>query len=136
MVKRLFSGILTVVFLPLGITFLILGAASEAGFTGAGAAFTGAGLVCAAVFGLLMRAESVRRRRRREGLRADAEVVEAKLNPGIRVGVYLTYDLTVRIAGQTVSGRVLVVPGTKLEPGGTVAVLYDPGEPANFEVAK
>jgi hypothetical protein len=42
----------------------------------------------------------------------------------------------VRLAGQTVTRRVLVVPGTALEPGGTVEVLYDPADPANFEVAR
>jgi hypothetical protein len=136
MVARLLSGILTAVFLPLGIVFLILGAATDQGFAGGGAAFTAAGLVCAAVFGVLMRKEAARRRRRHDGLRADVEVVAAVLKPGIRLGVFLTYDLTVRIAGQTVTERVLVVPGTLLEPGGTVAVRYDPAEPANFEVAR
>jgi hypothetical protein len=136
MVARLLSGILTAVFLPLGIVFLILGAATEEGFTGGGAAFAAVGLGCALTFAALMRAEAARRRRRRAGLRDGVEVVEATLRPGIRVGVYLTYDLTVRIDGQTVTQRVLVVPGTELKPGGTVEVFYDPADPANFEVAK
>ena len=136
MVARLLAGILTAVFLPLGIVFGALGLATDEDFTGVGAACAAVGVVCAATFAVLMRAEAARRRRRRDGLRGAAEVVEAVLRPGIRIGVYLTYDLTFRLAGQTVSQGVLVVPGTTVQPGGTVDVLYDPAEPGNFEVAR
>ena len=143
MIKRVLSGILAVVLLPLGLTFVVLGLVLEddgsgdkQGFLGAGIPLVLAGLALAGVFLLLRRREADRRRRRREGSRAPAEIVRAHFLAGVRVGALLAYDLTVSFpAAGTVTRRVFVIPGTELIEGETIEVLYDPAEPDNFEPA-
>ena len=147
MVLRLVLGILTAVFLPLGIVFTILGFTAGSpdrgepeDFRYAGLAILALGLVIAAAFLVLLRQEAARRRRRRAGLRATAEIVEARMNPSVRTnGAYAT-RLTVRFAGAgtsdgTVTTSVFVAPYKQLEPGQPIEILYDPQDPANFEPA-
>jgi hypothetical protein len=43
--------------------------------------------------------------------------------------------LTVRVTGREVSRRVNVSPLLRLEPGAEIAVVYDRGDPANFQPA-
>jgi hypothetical protein len=94
--------------------------------------FTAVGLVLALAFGLLQRRELARRRRRRAGLRASAEVVSVRLNPSVHSGAKVSTNLTVEFAGNTVSTTFLELPNTFAE-GSTIEVVYDPAEPANFE---
>lgn len=139
MAKLTVSGILALVFLLLGLTFSVVGLVvdepdrgSPDGFVATGGALLVAGLLCATAFAALYRRHA--RRRRRQGPRAQAEIVSAILRPYVRVGALLTYDLTVRIpAAGEVTQRVLVVPGTDLTEGGLIEVAYDPREPSNFE---
>ena len=73
-------------------------------------------------------------RRRRAGDRAQATIVAARLNPYVRIGVLLSYTLTVRFepAGE-VTRPLLVSPATRLQAGDEIEVAYDPADPANFE---
>ena len=134
MLPRLLSGILAAVFLPLGVAFTVVGVVSMQVFLYAGLPFLVAGLACAVAFVVLQRQEVARRRRRREGPRTSAEVVRAEWNPGVRVGSWLTVKLTVRFpAAGTATRTVLIPPTMRLTEGGSLEILYDPQEPANFE---
>ena len=143
MLLRLLAGIWGLVLIILGVVFTVLGAAVDAGDRTAtlilGLALLAAGLACAAVFALLQRREAVRRGRRQRGPGAKAEIVAARLHPYTRIGVMLTYTVTVRFAPATGGGmreatrRLLVPPNLPLAPGARVQVAYDPEDPANFE---
>jgi hypothetical protein len=143
MLPRLLSGILALVFVPLGATFVAVGLLSHhpdrgrpAAFLYVGTPFLVIGLGLAAACLVLRRREAERRRRRRAGLRATAEVVEATLNPHVRVGTSFALKLTVRIPGAgTVTRTVFTSPFTRIDEGAEIDVLYDPGDPANFEPA-
>jgi uncharacterized protein DUF3592 len=98
------------------------------------------GAALALLAGLLQRRERARRRRRRAGARALAEVLHARLHTMTRVGVMLTYTVTVRFAAADGIERehtrtVLVPPTHPLEAGGRIEVCYDPADPENFEPA-
>lgn len=143
MVKRLLSGILAAVLLPLGAVLSVIGlvaddvgSGSPEGFLQVGAPLAAAGIACAVVFAALTRREAQRRRRRRGGRRVQAQVVAARWRPGIRVGAWLTYDLAVRFdpAGE-VRQRILVMPGNPLTEGQTIEIVHDPADPTNFELA-
>jgi hypothetical protein len=141
MVKRLFCGILAAVFVPLGLAFTIVGltvkhprSGKPEAFLYIGIPFLVVGLGLAVAFLVLRRREAERRRRRRAGLRATAEIVDAELNPHVRVGMSFSAKLTVDIPGAgTVTRAVLVSPFTRLDPGTPIDVVYDPQDPANFE---
>ena len=143
MVVRLVTGILAAVFLPLGLVFTTIGLLAEdvdrgepEGFLYAGIplAVVGGGLLCA--FAALQGRERDRRRRRREGLRASAEVVEARMNTGVRSGSKFALRLTVRFApAGTATTSLMWDPMQPLRPGDRIEVLYDPADPANFEPA-
>src|SRR5689334_11401335 len=134
MLPRLLSGILAAVFLPLGVAFTIVGAATMRTFLYVGLPFLVVGLVLAVAFLVLHRQEAGRRKRRRAGLRTAAEVVNAEWNPGVRIGTWLTVKLTVRFpAAGTVARTVLLPPTMRLAQGGSIEVFYDPQEPSNFE---
>ena len=143
MVTRLLTGILACVLVPLGAVFVVLGLVLDdldrgepEDFVYVGAPLLAAGLAFAAAFAVLRARERERGRRRKQGLRAVARVVRADWRSGIRVGAWLTYDLTVHFdAGGTVTRRVLVMPGTKILAGESIEILYDPDEPSNFEPA-
>lgn len=130
MITRLLAGILACVFVPLGIVFTALEPSAGLPFLALGALF-------AAAFGVLSQRAGAARRRRRDGLRAPARVVHARLHAGVRVGVLLTYDLTVTFpaAPGEVTQRVLVAPNVTLTPGEEILVAYDPADPTNFEPA-
>jgi hypothetical protein len=99
-----------------------------------GTPFLVAGLALAVAFVVLRRREAERRRRRQAGLRATASIVEATLNPHVRVGTSFALKLTVRIPGAgTVTRTVFVSPFARINAGDEIEVLYDPGDPANFE---
>ena len=134
MLPRLLSGILAAVFLPLGLAFTIVGAATMRTFLYVGLPFLVVGLVLGVAFLVLQRKESARRRRRRQGPRTMAEVLSAEWNPGVRVGTWLTVKLTVRfVPAGTVAKTVLLPPNMRLTQGGSIEVFYDPQEPSNFE---
>jgi hypothetical protein len=142
-IRRIVTGILAVVFLPLGIAFLVIGLAVDEPRSGEpeaflylGAALAAVGVAFATTFIVLSRREAARRRRRREGLRARAEIVEADVNWSVRVNGRPALRLTVRFqpAG-TVSGTFLAGGSYDLAVGETIEVLYDPAEPSNFEPA-
>lgn len=147
MVLRLVLGILAAVFLPLGLVFTVVGLTANEVDSGEPRDFLRLGIALAAVgagfalaFLVASRREAERRRRRREGLRATAEVVRARVNPNVRVGSSVTVDLTVRFATAgtpdgTVTRTLLVAPFSRLEEGATIEILYDPADPSNFEPA-
>ncbi len=138
MIARLLTGILAVVFLPLGLVFLVLGLLMGDGDdvqpVGAGCAI--AGIAFALAFALLMRMEARRRERRRAGLRASVEVLAAKVNHGVQLNRKRGLSLTVRApSGETLTGSFMALPETAPAVGDRIEILYDPAEPANFEPA-
>jgi hypothetical protein len=142
MVLRLVTGILAVTFLPLGVTFFIVGLAVEnpdrgepEAFLYLGAALGLAGLVLTLAFVVLWRREAARRQRRRNGLRTSAEVVAVRWKPNVRSGGRIGVELAVSFPGSggTVSQTLLMMPTHRLAEGEAIEVLYDPAEPANFE---
>jgi hypothetical protein len=140
MLLRRLSGIFAVTFLPLGIAFTALGLAvdhpdsgSPEAFLYVGASLGVLGVVCAGVFLVAWRREAGRRRRRRAGVRAAAEVVRADVMQGVRVGSSLAVKLTVRVGGDTVTRTVLRSPWEPVRVGDRVQIVYDPSEPGNFE---
>ena len=142
MVARLVAAILALVLVLLGIPFLILGFALDGedaeGFRATGAATLVAGLVAAAVFLVLHRGAAAERSRRQQGGRATAEIVEARLHQYTRIGVMLTYTVTIRYAhgfrDRTFTRKLLVPPTLALNAGDQVEVRYDPEDPGNFEI--
>jgi len=141
MVWRLVTGILAGVFLPLGVVFLTIGLTADEidrgtpeGMAYAGAGIAAAGVILAAAFLVLWRKEAARRRRRREGLRATAEIVEAKWMTNVRSGSTIGLRLTVRIpAAGTVTSTVLAPITPQWVAGAPIEVAYDPSDPSNFE---
>lgn len=137
MVARLVLGILTAVFLPLGLVFLVLGLVidepdrgSPEGFLYAGGGIALAGLALGAAFVALLRAEA--RRRSRRTARTTAEVLDVRFNYNVRSGGRVAARLTVRLAGREVTGTFLLPP---VPPGERVDVAYEPEDPANFAPA-
>src|SRR4051812_3638124 len=142
MVKRLITGILAVVFLPLGVFFVLVGLLVDdidqgdpVVFLYIGVPFVLVGLGSAIVFLRSWRIERARRARRRAGLRATAEVVNAQVNWNVRVKGRPALTLTVSFAGNTVSGTFITPNTQPLVAGSPVDVLSDPADPANFEPA-
>jgi hypothetical protein len=145
MVARLVTGILALVFLPLGVVFVVIGLVvdepdrgSPEVFVYLGIPLALVGLACAAWFAVLQRREAARRSRRRAGLRATVEIVGADFNPSVRSGSKLAMKLTVRFptagtASGTVSTTLMVAPPGEFLAGRRVEILYDPQDPANFE---
>jgi hypothetical protein len=142
MVARLVSGIFAVVFLPLGVFFVLIGLLVDdidegdpIVFLYIGAPFAVIGLASAIVFVRLWRRERARRARRRAGLRASAEVVSADYQWNVRVKGRPALRLTVRIGDAIVSGMFISRDPQPPVAGSSVDVLYDPAEPSNFEPA-
>jgi hypothetical protein len=142
MVGRLVTGILAVVFLPLGVFFTLVGLLVDdidegdpIVFVFVGVPFLLVGVGCAIAFVSLMRRERARRARRRAGLRASAEVVNAYYQWNVRVKGRPALQLTVRIGDNTVSGMFLSRDPQPPTAGSSVDVLYDPADPSNFELA-
>ncbi|MEA2347879.1 MAG: hypothetical protein QOG62_1666 [Thermoleophilaceae bacterium] len=141
MLLRLLITIWAFVLTLLGVTFLIVGSVVGGQvqvFVPLGGALSAGALVLWVVAGVLWSRVRAERQRRREGRRVEAEVVEARLHQMTRVGVMLTYTLTVRFSPQgvreeTVTRTVLVPPTLALEPGSKIEIQYDPADPANFE---
>ena len=142
MVFRLVMGILAVTFLPIGVLFVILGLAIDnpsrgepGGLVWPGVWIGLAGVVLTIVFVVLWRREAARKRRRRAGLRANAEVVGVRLRPNVRSSGSIAMDLTVRdpTGTGTVTGTFFVIPTLAPAEGAHVEILYDPAEPSNFE---
>jgi hypothetical protein len=141
MALRITSGILAATFLPIGVVFTLVGLldkhpdrGSAKAFVYLGIPFLIAAVACSTVFLVLSRREAARRRVRRAGLRASAEVVRADFNWKVRINGRPTLRLTVRLPGQdTVSGTFLAGNGPLPAPGGRIDVLYDPADPSNFE---
>jgi hydrogenase-4 membrane subunit HyfE len=140
-VLRMMTGIWALVLLVLGAVFVPLGLLLGGGqrvFAAVGAGMLALGLVLALVTWLLHRRAHAERRRRREGARAVAEVVDARLHTMTRIGVMLTYTATVRFAPagaaeRDLTRKVLVPPTHPLEAGQRIEICYDPRDPANFE---
>jgi len=141
MIARLLTGILAVVFLPLGVVFTIVGATADQldrgepeSMLAVGLAIGAVGLAFALAFALLQRRELVLRRRRRDGLRTSAEVVSAELKHNVRSGAKVGLRLTVRFTpAGTVSRTLLALPTSAPAAGARIDVLYDPADPTNFE---
>jgi len=125
-VARLLSGILAAVFLPLGITFAILGD----DFAGIGALLLAVGVGMLALFGWLVMRE--RSRRARRTAQASAEVVDARINHGVQLNAKRQLMLTVRFpAAGEVSGKFFWYPSIPV--GERIDVRYDPDDPESFE---
>lgn len=139
MVARLLSGILAAVFLPLGIVFALIGLLADdvdrgepEGFLYAGIPLALVGVGFATAFVVLTQRERARRARRTA--RATAEVVEARMNTGVRSSGRLALALTVRFDPAGTAGTsVMWDPMQPLRPGDRIEVLYDPAEPSSFE---
>ena len=140
MALRIVTGILAATFVPLGVVFTLIGLladdvdrGSPEAFAYVGIPFLVAGIACAATFFVLWRRERARRARRRAGLRATAEIVSADVNWHVRVNGRPSMRLTVRFGDNTVTGTFLAGGSNRVAAGEPIDVLYDPGEPANFE---
>ena len=141
MVLRLLIAIWALVLLVLGVVFLTLGLVlgdDQRAFVVIGAAILAPGLALAVLTWLLHLRARAELRRRREGERTVAHVVHAHLHTMTRIGVMLTYTLTVRFrpagAAETeVTRKVLVRPTHPLEAGQRIEIRYDPSDPSNFE---
>jgi hypothetical protein len=138
-VVRLVIAIWALVLLILGVVFLVI--ASVAGPDSAvvaGAATLAPGVLLALVTWVLHVRARAARRRRHEGERVVAEVVRARLHTMTRIGVMLTYTLTVRFApvggaAAEFTRQVLAPPTHPLRAGQRIEICYDPHDPANFE---
>lgn len=143
MAAILVTGILALVLLVLGGAFTVVGLVIEEADSGEPEDFVRIGVAALAVGAALALAFTalLRRRRaaeRRRTARTAAEVVAAELRPYVRIGVFITYDLAVRLPGapEPVRRQVQVLPGTEPAPGGRIEVEYDPEDPANFDVVR
>jgi hydrogenase-4 membrane subunit HyfE len=138
-VLRMMTGIWALFLLLLGAVFLLLGLLDdERAYVGAGAGMLALGLVLALVTGVLHSRAQAERRRRREGARAVAEVLDARLHTMTRIGVMLTYTATVRFAPagaaeRDITRKLLVPPTHPLQAGQQIEICYDPNDPGNFE---
>ena len=140
-VVRTLIAIWALVLVILGVVFLIVGLVGgdeQRAFVATGAGTLALGGALALVTWVLHLRARAERRRRREGGRATAEVVNARLHTMTRIGVMLTYTLTVRFAPAGAreaefTRQVLVPPTRPLEAGQRIEVCYDPQDPANFE---
>ena len=139
-VLAIVCAIVALVLTVLGLTFLAIGLAGAgdepAGFRALGAVLLVTGLLLAGVAAVARSRRQAAARRRRAGDRARATIVRAQLHPYTRIGVLLTYTLTVRFApAGEVTRKLLVPPSLELTPGEEIEVVYDPQDPANFEPA-
>ena len=140
-VVRMVVAIWALVLVVLGVVNLLVGllAGDEVkAFVPVGGALLAVGVVLGLISLWLRARANEERRRREDGGRAIAEVVEARLHTMTRIGVMLTYTVTVRFAPEggpveTFTRTVLVAPTLHLEAGRQVEVAYDPNDPANFE---
>lgn len=140
-VARMMIAIWALVLLLLGAVFLTLGlvlGGDQRAFAAVGSGMVALGLALALVTWLLHSRSRAERRRRREGERAFAEVVHARLHTMTRIGVMLTYTVTVRFApagaaATELTRKVLVPPTDPLQAGQRIEICYDPRDPANFE---
>jgi hypothetical protein len=127
-------AIAALVFSLLGVAYTVVGVAGGPG------AFTILGPACVAaalVLGAILVPLRARARAAQAALtaRGRATVVGVELHPYVRVGSLVNVTLTVQLAGCEVSRRVNVSPLLRLEPGAEIDVVYDPGDPANFQPA-
>ena len=141
LVVGIVCAILALVLTILGVTFLAVGMADAGnepeGFRVLGAVLLASGLLLTGVAAVARSRRRAAARRRREGDRARATIVRAQLHPYTRIGVLLTYTLTVRFApAGEVTRKLLVPPSVELKPGEEIEVVYDPQDPANFEPAE
>jgi hypothetical protein len=141
MVARLVTGILASVFLPLGVVFTLIGLlagdvdrGSPEGFVYAGLPLLAVGVGLAVAFAVSARRAKETRARRTA--RTSAEVLEARMNTGVRSSGKFALKLTVRFepAG-TATTSVMWDPMKPLRPGDRIEVLYDPADPGSFEPA-
>lgn len=140
-VFRLMAAIWAVLLSIGGIVLLILPLVldgDQVGLAVGGGVMLALGLAAAFVAWLLHARAMAKRQRRTE--RATAEIVRARLHTMTRIGVMLTYTLTVRFAPSggaetDLTRKVLVPPTRPLDAGQRIEVLYDPKDPGNFEPA-
>jgi hydrogenase-4 membrane subunit HyfE len=140
-VLRMMTGIWALGLVLLGVVFVTLGVVlgdDQRAFAVVGTAILGLGLLLALIAWLLRSRARAERRRRREGARAVAEVLDARLHTMTRIGVMLTYTATVRFASagaveRDVTRTLLVPPTHPLEAGQRIEICYYPDEPAKFE---
>ena len=136
---RLVIAIWALVLLVLGGAFLVVAlVAGQDSAVVVSAATLAPGVLLALLTWWLHARARAERRRRHEGDRAAAEVVRARLHTMTRIGVMLTYTLTVRFAPAGAAAgeftrQVLAPPTHPLRAGQRIEICYDPHDPANFE---
>lgn len=122
------AALLATTFLPLGLTFVLVG------FTPLGVAFLGAGALCAAAAPLL--ALAGRRDAAREAAartsRGAAVVLDATLREHSRIGAHHPLRLAVSIGGVRAVRTLYVLPSVDLRPGSAIDVAFAPADPDNF----
>jgi hypothetical protein len=136
-VLRLALTNVAIVSVTLGVGYVALAlAGGRDEFLAPGVGFLAVGLALV-VATLALRARAARERAARTA-RARATVVAVKPHPYIRIGNTVTVTLTVAFGGSTFSRRLRVSPWVRLHPGPDeeIDVVYEPGNPANFEPAK
>ncbi|MBE2318503.1 hypothetical protein DVA67_021155 [Solirubrobacter sp. CPCC 204708] len=127
-VGALVAGILASTFVPLGVTFTIVGPATL------GIALLALGLGFAAtapVLALLGRRRDARERDARTE-RTTAIVLEATLDQHSRVGVRHPLRLAVNIAGARAARTLFVPSWIGYTPGTAIQVAFAPNNPDNF----
>ena len=137
-VARLVIAIWALVLLILGVVFLVVALVAGQDSAVVGAATVAPGVLLALATWVLHARARGERRRRHEGERVVAEVVRARLHTMTRIGVMLTYTLTVRFApvgavAAEFTRQVLAPPTHPLRVGQRIEICYDPHDPANFE---
>jgi hypothetical protein len=141
MLIRLMAAIWAALLSAGGAVLLILPlllSGDQEGLAGLGIVMLAIGIGLGLIAALVHLRARVERARRTE--RAVAEIVRARLHTMTRIGVMLTYTLTLRFAPSggaetELTRKVLVPPTHPLEPGKRVEILYDPANPGNFEPA-
>lgn len=127
-VGALVAAILAITFVPLGLTFVLVG------FTPPGVAFLGAGALCAAAapaLALTGRRDAAREEAARTG-RGAAVVPDARLRTHSRIGAHHPLRLAVSIGGTRAARTLYVLPSVDFRPGSAIEVAFAPGDPDNF----
>jgi hypothetical protein len=134
-VVTLVTGILAATFLPLGITFAVIGlAGGPDAFLYLGVIFAFVGLDTT-VLAFWWRGRAKARDSAESAARvshARARVLEATLNPYSRVGNLSPLKLAVELGGGRQARTVYVPASTNWQPGTEIDVAYAPNDPSNF----
>jgi hypothetical protein len=127
-VGALVAAILAATFVPLGLTFVLVG------LTPLGVVFLGVGAVCAAAAPLFIHAgrrDVANEEAARTG-RAAAVVLDARLREHSRIGARHPLRLAVSIGGTRAARTLYVIPSVDFRPGSSIDVAFAPADPDNF----